>query len=385
MGWVASCSTEGRDIIAKGTLRYRKIIIITTPALFKCLFSEHMRKINIFRFNFFIFLFAICCLLFSSATCTPKKERIFRKSKIIMDTLVSITVVSPNKADADKAIDMSFAEIGRLEKAANFYARESEIADINIHAGISPVQVSPDIIDLLTKARIVSEATGGAFDPTIGPVISLYDFRNKKAPSDQELRINLPLVNYRDIVIDGDNSEVFLKKKGMLIDPGGIMKGYAAGKAAEVLKQQGVLSGIVAVAGDISAFGLNPDGKPWRVGIRDPMGQNDDDIVAVIELTDMSISTSGDYERFFIQDGRRFHHLISPKTGYPAGGCRSVSVLSREGAFADAYSTGIFVLGPEKGLRVLEKAGLDGIIIDEKGTLHTTPGIRERLERKKPL
>jgi thiamine biosynthesis lipoprotein len=170
----------------------------------------------------------------------------------------------------------------------------------------------------------------------------------------------------------------------MLIDPGGIMKGYAAGRAAGVLKKHGIGSGIVAVAGDIMAFGQKPDGSPWRVGIRDPGAQEQDRLIATLELRDTSISTSGNYERFFILNGRRFHHLISPKTGYPAEGCQSVSIITTEGALADAFATGIFILGPEKGMKVLEEIGLEGIIIDRKGILNTTPGIRERLELKNP-
>jgi thiamine biosynthesis lipoprotein len=345
--------------------------------------SGYVGTLKIIRFTFLICLIALSWFVFSTLACRPQEERIFRKSMLMMDTLVTITAVSATEADADKAIDMAFQEIGRLEKAANFYSHESEISHINTHAGISPVKVSADIIDLLSKARDVAEVTDGAFDPTIGPLISLYDFRNHRAPSDQEVRKNLRLVNYRNMVIDREESRVFLEKKGMLIDPGGIMKGYAAGKAAEVLRQHGIYSGIVAVAGDIRAFGVNPDGKPWRIGIRDPRGKKDDDIVAVIELGDMSVSTSGDYERYFIQNGKRIHHLISPKTGYPAESCRSVSIISPEGAFADAYSTGICILGPEKGLKVIEKAGLDGIIIDERGILHTSHGIREHLELQK--
>lgn len=301
-----------------------------------------------------------------------------------MDSLVTITVVAGRSSDADDAIDKAFHEIERLEKAASFYSPDSEISQINIHAGTSPVKVSSDILELLTKARHVSERTDGAFDLTIGPVISLYDFRNKIKPGDAAVKKNLSLVDYRNTVINREQATVFLRKRGMLIDPGGIMKGYAADRAAEVLKKHGVASGIVAVAGDIKAFGLKPDGKPWRVGIRDPGGREQDDIIATIELRDMSISTSGDYERFFILNGRRFHHLISPKTGYPAGGCRSVSIVTTEGALADAFSTGIFILGPQKGLKVLEKIGLDGIIIDDNSILHTTPGIRGRLELKNP-
>jgi thiamine biosynthesis lipoprotein len=299
-----------------------------------------------------------------------------------MHSLVTITIVSNRPSDADDAIDKAFLEIERLEKASNVYSPDSEISRINKHAGTAPVTVSSDIIKLLMKAQDVSEKTDGAFDLTIGPVISLYDFRNAVKPGDSAISKNLSMVGYRNMVINTKQATVYLKKKGMLIDPGGIMKGFAAERAAEVLKKNGIVSGIVAVAGDIRAFGLKPDGNPWRVGIRDPNGRQQDDIIAALELKDLSISTSGDYERFFILNGRRIHHLISPKTGYPAAGCRSVSIISPDGALADAYSTGIFILGPEKGLKVLEWIGLEGVIIDEKGVMHTTPGIRGRLELK---
>ena len=299
-----------------------------------------------------------------------------------MDTLVTITVVSRSSSDADEVIDKGFHEIERLEKAANFYSPDSEISQINTHAGISAIKVSSDILELLTKARYVSEKTDGAFDLTIGPVISLYDFHKQITPDNAAIIKNLTLVNFRDIVINRDQSTVFLRRKGMLIDSGGIMKGYAASKAAGVLKKHGVNSGIVAVAGDISTFGLKPDGSPWRVGIRDPRAQGKDEVMAALPLRDMSMSTSGDYERFFIMNGRRFHHLISPKTGYPSGECRSVSIIATDGAFADAFATGIFMLGPETGVKILEELGLEGIIIDRKGSLHTTPGIREPLELK---
>jgi len=366
----------------EGTLRYRKLIFLTTSALFQCFLWIKTKNSKIIRFIFFSFLFTGFCLLSSGFSCVPPKERIFKKSRIIMDTLVTITVVARTSSDADEAIDKGFHEIERLEKAANFYSPDSEISQINTHAGITPVKVSSDILELLMKARYVSEKTDGAFDLTIGPVISLYDFHKKVLPTDAAIMKKLSLVNYRDIVINRNQSTVFLRKKGMLIDPGGIMKGYAAAKAAEVLKKHGVNSGIVAVAGDISTFGPKPDGSPWKVGIRDPRAQEQDEVMTTLQLRDMSISTSGDYERFFIMNGRRFHHLISPKTGYPSEECRSVSIIATEGAFADAFATGIFILGPEKGVKILEEIGLEGIIIDRKGGLHTTPKIKERLELK---
>ncbi len=323
---------------------------------FKVQSSKFKVQIKIFHFSLFTFYFLLLTFLCS---CAPHKERIYRKSKILMDTFVTITVVSDSENSAGKAIDNAFSEIERLEKLSNFFSSESEVSRINKNAGISGVRVSPDILDILNKAIMVSEKTEGAFDVTIGPVITLYDFHKKIKPEESAVKKNLSLVDYRELIIDRNKSAAFLKKRGMLIDLGGIAKGYAADKAVEALKRNGINSGLVSVAGDIKAFGLKPDGKPWKIGIRNPRSKSkEDDVMATIELNDMAISTSGDYERCFILDGKRYHHLLSPRTGYPAEGCQSVSVITKECAFTDAFATGIFILGPEKGLKVLGKDGI---------------------------
>jgi thiamine biosynthesis lipoprotein len=352
-----------------------------------------------------LLLTAYCLLLTFLSACTLHTEKVYRKSKILMDTLVTITVVSNSEDIAEKAIDSAFSEIEKLEKLTDFFLPESELSIINKNAGITEVKVSPDILDILEKALWVSEKTKGAFDVTIGPVIRLYDFYKKIKPEQATIKKNLPLVNYKALIIDRNKSTIFLKKKGMLIDLGGIAKGYAADKAVETLERNGIRSGLVSVAGDIRAFGLKPDKKPWKIGIRSPRipathlipplprwgkrGVKEDkegfpdDIMATIELRDMAISTSGDYERFFILDGKRYHHLLSPKTGYPAEGCQSVSVITKKGVFSDAFATGVFILGPEKGMKVLEEMGFDGVIVDSQGKVHITPGIRGSVEFKR--
>src|SRR4030043_1549801 len=253
-------------------------------------------KTKIFYFLLFTFHFSLFTFL---CACAPQKEKIYRKSKILMDTFVTITVVSNSEDSADKAINAAFSEIEKLEKLSNFFSSESEVSRINKNAGISGVRVSPDILDILNKAIMVSEKTEGAFDVTIGPVITLYDFYKKIKPEENAVKKNLSLVNYRELIIDRNKSAAFLKKRGMLMDLGGISKGYAADKAVEALKRNGINSGLVSVAGDIKAFGLKPDGKPWKIGIRNPRSKRkEDDIMATLELKDMAISTSGDYERF---------------------------------------------------------------------------------------
>lgn len=341
------------------------------------------KKVDI---NIFCSLFIVCCLMLTFISCAPRNERTFKKSRILMDTLVTITVVSNSTESADKAIDASFSEIEYLEKLLNFFSPDSEITRINKNAGISETKVSPDTLELLMKALYVSEKTEGAFDVTVGPVVRLYNFYQKIKPEDAAIKQNLPLVNYRDLIIDQNNSTCFLRKKGMLIDPGGITKGYAADKAVETLKKQGIRSGIVSVAGEIKTFGLKPDGKPWKIGIRNPRGKtSEDDIMATIELNDMAISTSGDYERCFLLDGIRYHHLLDPATGRPGNRCRSVSIITKQGTFTDAFATGVFILGPDRGMKVLENLGFDGIIIDSLGKIHMTPGIRGKVEFKKSV
>ncbi|MCL5022401.1 MAG: FAD:protein FMN transferase [Nitrospirae bacterium] len=301
-----------------------------------------------------------------------------------MDTVVTITVVSDSEEKAAKAIDKAFGEIGRLDLLLNFFSDKSELAMINRSAGAPPVRVSPETLEVIGKALCASEKTGGAFDATIGAESSLWDFFQKKKPDDETIRQRRGLVNYRWITLAKGESAAGLEKKGMLMDLGAIAKGYAADKAVEELKKNGVRAGLVAVAGDIRAFGLKPDGKPWKVGIRNPRQQGkDDEILATIALKDMAISTSGDYERYFLLDGKRYHHILDPKTGYPAEGCRSVTVMAPDAASTDSFSTAAFVLGPQKGIEVLERMGFEGIIVDNSGKVRLTPGLKDRIEFKR--
>jgi len=323
----------------------------------------------------------LICLLFTVPACSPEKNHIFRKNRVLMNTVVTITVVTATENAADRAIENAFLKIEDIEKKVNFHSPASDIALINKSAGIAEVKVSPDTITLLDNALFVSEKTQGAFDITIGPVTRLYNFFTQQKPEDLTLNNTLPLVNYRDVLIDKNNSTAYLRNRGMLIDPGGIAKGYAADRAVEILRQQGIVSGIVAIAGDIRAFGMKPDGKPWKVGIRNPRAKGtEDDIMATTELTNAAISTSGDYERFFISNGKRYHHILSPKTGRPADRCRSVTVIAPEGYLADSFSTGIFILGPEKGIKLLETLGYHGVIVDSEGKIHMTPDLRGKIE-----
>jgi thiamine biosynthesis lipoprotein len=314
------------------------------------------------------------------SSCSYNKPSVYKKSKALMDTFVTINVVSESKETADTAIENAFAVIEKYGDLINFFSDKSELTAINKSAGIHEVRVSPETLDTIEKAVYVSAKSGGAFDPTIGPVIKLWDFLNKIKPSDAEIRKNLPLVNYKNIIIDKSKSTVFLKNKDMLLDLGGIAKGYAADLAVQDLKKRGISSGLVAIAGDIKAFGLKPDKKPWVVGIKNPRQKSkDDEIIARVPLSDKAISTSGDYERFFVMDGQRFHHLLIPQTGYPAYTSQSATVIADKGVMTDAFDNAMFILGPEKGIELANKMGMDAMIIDSKGAVYTTTGLQGKL------
>jgi thiamine biosynthesis lipoprotein len=313
----------------------------------------------------------------------------YKESRILMDTFSSITVVASSKAEAKEAIEAGFGEIQKLETLLNYFSPESELSAINNAAGVTPVKVSKEIIEILTKAMNIAEDTAGAFDPTIAPVIKLWKF--SKVPSDSSLPSGeaveraLQRIGYRKVSIDWGSSEVFLEEKGMEIDLGGIAKGYAADKAVLAIKSFGINSALVAIAGDIRGFGVNVSQQAWKVGIQNPRPESDserpwEDIFATIQLKDSAISTSGDYQRFFIRDGKRYHHILDPVTGYSAeSGLISSTVIAPEGYLTDGLSTAVLILGAEKGIQLLESKGLGGVLVDAEKKIHLTINMRDNI------
>ncbi|MCG6553732.1 MAG: FAD:protein FMN transferase [Candidatus Magnetominusculus sp. LBB02] len=323
-----------------------------------------------------IAVLAIVLILRPALTATP---RIYKKSEILMDTVITLTVVSNSEKKAGEAIDTAFKYLRQYEKMLSFFDASSEVSAINKNAGIKPVKVSSDTYELTKKAIEYAALSGGAFDPAIGPAMVLWDFKNKKRPTIEELKEVLPLLDFTHIALNDNDSSVMLKDNGMLLDLGGIAKGYAADKTVALLKNIGITAGIAAMAGDIRVWGQRPDGSPWRVGIRSPRGSNDD-LAGVLSLKDMAVSTSGDYERFFIEDGVRYHHLIVPSTGMPARDFQSVTVVNPKGEVTDALSTAVFVMGKEKALRFLQKTNLMAYLIYSDGSTFISENLRAMLE-----
>jgi thiamine biosynthesis lipoprotein len=311
-------------------------------------------------------------------------KRLFKDTRTSLYTLVSITAVASSEDRARKAMNEAYEELERLGKLLNFYADDSELTAINRNAGIRPVQVSPDTLEIVQAAVYAGEQTEGGFDVTVGPIVKLWDFNEKTLPDAASIAERLPFVGYQNIVIDAAASTVFLKKAGIRMDLGGIIKGFAADKAVAVLQKNGIEGGIVAVAGDIRVFGRQPDGRPWHIGVQNPRQKGDDDVLlATVNLEDKGISTSGDYQRYFIRDGVRSHHLFNPKTGFPENLCQSVTVIAPTATLTDPFATGVFVMGPKKGLAVLERLGIDGIIVDQNGTVLMTRGMEHQVHQIK--
>ena len=286
----------------------------------------------------------------------------------MMGTLVEITVVGRDEGEAAAAINDAFAEMERIEKLMNRWIPESEVSKVNRWAGVKPVKVSAEVLEVIQRAREISRASGGYFDISVGGLLDLWGFETSggRVPPKVEVDQALQSVGYGAIHVDGVASTVELRR-GMRIDLGGIAKGYAVDRAYGVLRSRGYENVIVNAGGDMRVGGRKPNG-PWAIGIQDPREHSR--ILASFDVGDISVATSGDYERYFEADGVRYHHLLNPFTGYPGRQCRSVTILAKDAVTADAFATAVFVMGPEKGLRLIEaNEGVEGLIVTADGEI----------------
>ncbi|VAV82368.1 hypothetical protein MNBD_DELTA01-81 [hydrothermal vent metagenome] len=361
--------------------------------------TRHTKK-NLIYFAGAIILFLLGMSLF----IINKPLKIRNYVKVRMGTFVEIVL----KGDNPEAAQTAFDEIARLEEIFSSYKPDSEVSRISKNAGIRPVKVSGDVIEVLEAALKISIATDGAFDPTIGAVTKLWDFSkvggmnteegkltvDSPIPTREALARNLPLVNYRKISINKNASTVMLDKKGMTLNLGGVAKGYIVRKAfLKMQEEHDVNWAVIRAGGDMTVF-HDPKSKlevekskdPLTVGIQHPRKKSI--IVGMLELTPYdesfstraasSISTSGDYERFFIRDEKRYHHILDPRTGMPAGNSQSATILSRDPILADALSTSVFILGEEKGMALIEATdGVEGVIINKDGVVSVSSGLTD--------
>lgn len=330
-----------------------------------------------------IFVSTLCFVIPMVASCVemhPVSPPIVSKRiQMHMGTLVTVTAVASDKHVGDRAVQAAFDEIKRLEQLLSTWRSDSQLSQVNAQAGRRPVQVSPDTFQLVLRALDIAALTHGGFNIALGPAIEVWSVtEEQRIPAEKELQQLKPLVDWPSIQLNSEKQTIYLPRTGMRIDVGGIGKGYAADRAVEEMKRVGARGGVVAISGDIKTFGNLPDGGGFPVGIRHP--REEGTLIAVIDLKDEAISTAGDYERYFERDGVRYHHILDPQTLQPARACRSVTVIAKEGLVADGLDTGIFVLGPEQGMALVEHLpDVEAIIIDGEGRITVSSGLQDRL------
>jgi len=316
-------------------------------------------------------------LFISVLSCGEKTSSV---SRMLLGTAVTITIADRN-SNASELFNAAFKEVEKVQSSFSLYNASSEISVINNNAYPGPVRISDDVFSLIKSSLEVSGKTGGAFDITWASSGKLWDFSAEgfTPPDDIKIKSILPLISYKNIrIVEGINTVSFLKK-GTKIGLGGIAKGYAVRKAVSVLRKHGVKGAIVACAGDIQVIGDN-SGRPWKAGIQDPRGNS---VIATFAMKDGdAVSTSGDYERFRMINGRRYHHIIDPATGYPSeSGLISVTVFSKDPVASDAYSTAFFVTGFEKAKAVLaEMNELSAVFVDSNQKIFASSNLKGRLQ-----
>ena len=294
-----------------------------------------------------------------------------------MGTLVDITIWAEDAARAQGAADAVFEEFRRLDALMSNWVESSDVSRVNAAAGQRPVQVSDEVLRIVSLSQKVSKRTGGAFDITVGAYRGLWKFDQDldgTLPTQAEIDARRRLTGYRDLIVDLKHRTLRLRRKGMAITLGGIAKGYAVDRGVAILRDHGLKDFIVQAGGDLFVSGTKGPQK-WRVGIRDPRGARDATF-ALTELQDRTFSTAGDYERGFVKGGVRYHHILDPKTGFPTRGCRSVTVIAKDALTADAWDTTLLVMGPDKGLKLAEKLpDIEAVFVDAKNKVRVTSGL----------
>jgi len=303
--------------------------------------------------------------------------------KMLMGTVVEITMMSGDASDYEEAAEAAFEEIARLEKVFSNYDAKSEVSRISERSG-EAVKVSGDVITVVKTALRVAKLSEGAFDPTIGAVAGLWGFSGEKKyiPGVEELAKVLPLVNYKKVIVDEQAQTVRLTERHMSLNLGGVAKGFIVQEAGIKLREKGVTKAIIKAGGDMflisDNIGFNKSN--FIIGIQDPREKLK--IIGEAFSRHGAVTTSGDYERFFMRGGKRYSHILDPLTGYPARRCRSATIVADDPTMADALSTAVFVMGPKKGLALIETLkGVEGVVVGSDGVIHNSSGFKGRLFR----
>ncbi|RZJ77229.1 MAG: FAD:protein FMN transferase [Flavobacterium sp.] len=301
----------------------------------------------------------------------------FKLTERLMGNIFEITVVANDETWANEKLRLAVEEIKRIEKLLTTFNESSQTNQINQQAGIAPIKVDREVFELIERSIRISKVTDGAFDITYGSIdkkLWNFDQTMTTLPSVNEAKLMVRLINYQNILLDKEAQTVMLKEAGMRLGFGGIGKGYAAEMAKALLIRQGVKSGIVNASGDLTTWGNQPDGKPWTIGIIDPDHKKQP--FSYLNVTDMAVATSGNYEKYVIIDGVKYSHTINPKTGLPVTGIKSVTIISPNAEIADAMATPVTIMGIKAGLNMINQINYLGcIIIDDQNKIYTSKNI----------
>ncbi|MEN9980821.1 MAG: hypothetical protein RL542_608 [Bacteroidota bacterium] len=316
-------------------------------------------------------------LLFFILVSISSFGQIIHKRKLILLTSpFEMTVVSKDTVEANQYIDLAIAEVKRVENLVSDWKPETQISHVNQNAGIQPVKVDDEVFQLVKRSIKISKLTDGAFDISYASMDKIWKFDGsmKEMPTAEAIKKSVEKVGFQKIILDEKEKTIFLRDKGMKLGLGGIAQSFIADNIRDLLKSKGCTSGIANVSGDIAAWGKQPDGKPWTIGIINPMNKNK--IFATFPLVDSSVETSGTYEKYVVFDGIQYSHIINPKTGYPAQGIVSVTVFAKQTEIADGLAKGVFLFGVEAGLNLVNQLkGIECIIVDSKGKIYSSKGI----------
>ncbi|MCT3804758.1 FAD:protein FMN transferase [Elizabethkingia anophelis] len=304
--------------------------------------------------------------------CTISISAQVQRSRLVtlMGSRFQITLVDKDSISAEQNIDKAVAEITRIENVISEWRPETQISQVNQNAGIKPIKVDREVFDLTKKGLYFSKLTDGAFDISIVAMDKIWKFDDSmdELPSEQAIKESVRNVGYQNIILDSTNSTIFLRNPGMKIGFGSIGKGYAADKTRDLMKSMGVKAGIIDASGDISTWGTQPDGKLWAIGINNPF--NDHKMAAILYFKENSVTTSGSYEKYAEIHGKRYSHIMNPKTGYPSTGLTSVTITGPNATMANGFSTSVMVLGEKEGLKLLKQfPEYHYLLITDKGKI----------------
>jgi thiamine biosynthesis lipoprotein len=309
---------------------------------------------------------------------TARKANFYTKVLKLMGNRFEISVVSSDIEWANECIGTAVAEIRRIEELLTTFKESSQTNAINQNAGIKPVKVDKEVFDLIFRSLKISALTQGAFDISYGSVnkkLWNFDISMTSLPDKETAKASVKRINYRNIILNEKENSVFLRDKGMRIGFGGIGKGYAADRAKNILQQMGVSNGVVNAAGDLITWGNQVNGRPWTIGIADPSAQRHP--FSYLNISDMAVATSGNYEKYAVIDGKKYSHTIDPKTGFPVSGIKSVTIICPSAELADAMATPVMVMGIRAGLGLINQMkNIACILIDDNNKLYTSHNIK---------